>query len=150
LAAGHLIKSQTLTTTGPYAYTRHPLYLGSGLIGAGFALAGGSWVLGAAFVVLFPAIYWPVMRGEEEFLRRQFGETYDRYAQQVPFFIPRWHRTGLGGTFQAAPIDQGASFPRASSGGAFQWKQYWKNHEYEAFLGFVAVMIFLAFKIWLR
>jgi hypothetical protein len=150
LAAGHLVKNQTLAMSGPYAYTRHPLYLGSALVGAGFALAGGSWVLGAAFVVLFPAIYWPVMRREEEFLRRQFGETYERYAQQVPLFIPRWRRAGLGRTSQAAPLDRGAAFPRASRGGAFQWKQYWKNREYEAFLGFLAAMIFLAFKIRLR
>jgi protein-S-isoprenylcysteine O-methyltransferase Ste14 len=150
LAAGHLVKNQTLAMSGPYACTRHPLYLGSALVGAGFALAGGSWVLGTAFVLLFPAIYWPVMRSEEEFLRRQFGETYDRYAQQVPLFIPRWRQAKFGGTFQTASIDQRATFPRASSGAAFQWKQYWKNREYEAFLGFLAVMIFLAFKIWLR
>jgi protein-S-isoprenylcysteine O-methyltransferase Ste14 len=132
-AAGHLAKNQRLATSGPYAFTRNPLYLGSALMGAGFAVAGGwkqcRWILALAYLVLFAAIYWPVIRREEEYLRRAFGEDYDRYAQRVPLFLPR--------------------FRRPAGGEKFQWKQYRKNHEYEAFLGFLAVMIFLAFKVWL-
>ena len=129
-AAGHLVKNQRLAMSGPYAYTRNPLYLGSALMGAGFALAGGNWILALACVVLFAAIYWPVIRREEDYLRREFGEVYDRYAQRVPLFLPR--------------------FRRPAGGEKFQWKQYRKNHEYEAFLGYLALMIFLAFRIWLR
>jgi protein-S-isoprenylcysteine O-methyltransferase Ste14 len=129
-AAGHLAKNQRLATSGPYAYTRNPLYLGSALMGAGFALAGGSWILALACMLLFAAIYWPVIRREEEYLRREFGEVYDRYAQRVPLFLPR--------------------FRRPAGGEKFQWKQYRKNHEYEALLGYLAVMIFLAFEIRLR
>jgi hypothetical protein len=81
-------------------------------------------------LVLFAAIYWPVIRREEEFLRREFGEDYDRYAQRVPLFLPR--------------------FRRSAGGEKFRWKQYRKNHEYEAFLGYLAIMIFLAFRMWLR
>ena len=129
-AAGHLVKNQTLATSGPYAYTRNPLYLGSALMGAGFALAGGRWILALACVLCFAAIYWPVIRREEQFLRGAFGEVYDRYAQHVPLFLP--------------------ALRRAPPGGKFQGKQYRKNHEYEALLGYLAVVIFLAFKIWLR
>jgi protein-S-isoprenylcysteine O-methyltransferase Ste14 len=129
-AAGHLAKNQRLATSGPYAYTRNPLYLGSALMGAGFAVAGGNWILALACLVLFAAIYWPVIRREEEYLRREFGEVYDLYAQQVPLFLPR--------------------FRRPAGGEKFQWKQYRKNREYEAFLGYLAMMIFLAFKIRLR
>jgi protein-S-isoprenylcysteine O-methyltransferase Ste14 len=129
-AAGHLAKNQRLAVSGPYAYTRNPLYLGSALMGAGFAVAGGSWILALACLVLFAAIYWPVIRREEEYLHRAFGEVYDCYAQRVPLFLPRFHRP--------------------AGGEKFQWKQYRKNHEYEAFLGYLAVMILLAFKIWLR
>jgi len=129
-AAGHLAKNQRLATSGPYACTRNPLYLGSALMGAGFALAGGSWILALACMLLFAAIYWPVIRREEEYLRREFGEVYDRYAQRVPLFLPR--------------------FRRPAGGEKFQWKQYRKNHEYEALLGYLAVMIFLAFEIRLR
>jgi protein-S-isoprenylcysteine O-methyltransferase Ste14 len=129
-AAGHLAKNQRLAMSGPYAYTRNPLYLGSALMGAGFALAGGSWILALACMLLFAAIYWPVIRREEEYLRREFGEVYDGYAQRVPLFLPR--------------------FRRPAGGEKFQWKQYRKNHEYEAFLGYLAIMIFLAFKIRVR
>jgi hypothetical protein len=129
-AAGHLAKNQRLATSGPYGYTRHPLYLGSALIAAGFAVAGGSWILALAFPILFTAIYWPVIRREEEHLRHEFGEIYDCYAQRVPLFLPR--------------------FRRPAGGEKFQWKQYWKNREYDALLGYLAVMIFLALKIWLR
>ena len=129
-AAGHLAKNQRLAMSGPYAYTRNPLYLGSALMGAGFAVAGGSWILALACLILFAAVYWLVIRREEEYLRREFGEVYDRYADRVPLFLPRFH---------------------GSAGGEkFQWKQYRKNHEYEAFLGYLAVMIFLAFKIRFR
>jgi protein-S-isoprenylcysteine O-methyltransferase Ste14 len=129
-AAGHLAKNQSLAMSGPYAWTRNPLYLGSALMGAGFSLAGGSWFLALACAVLFAAIYGPVIRREEEYLRREFGEVYDHYAQRVPLFLPR--------------------FRRPAGGEQFQWKQYRKNHEYEAFLGYLGVMIFLAFKVWLR
>jgi len=128
-AAGHLVKNQSLAMSGPYAYTRNPLYFGSTLIGAGFALAGGDQTLALAAGVLFAAIYWPVIRREEEYLRREFGEVYDQYARRVPLFLPRF---------------------RPDAGGErFQWKQYWKNREYEALLGYLALMIFLACKLWL-
>lgn len=129
-AAGHLAKNRSLAMNGPYAYTRNPLYLGSALMGAGFALAGGSWILGGALLVLFAAIYWPVIRREEDYLRREFGEVYDQYAQRVPLFLPR-----MG---------------RGAAGEKFQWKQYRRNHEYEALLGFLALITFLAAKIWMR
>jgi protein-S-isoprenylcysteine O-methyltransferase Ste14 len=129
-AAGHLAKNQSLATSGPYAHTRNPLYLGSALMGTGFALAGGSWVLGLVLMVLFAAVYWPVIRREEEFLRQEFGDAYERYAQSVPLFLPR--------------------FRKAAGGEEFQWKRYRKNREHEALLGYLAAMIFLALKIWLR
>src|ERR1700751_4991781 len=67
LASGHVRKNEALATSGPYAYTRNPLYLGSLLIGIGFALAARNWWIGVALVVLFFAIYVPVIRGEEAF-----------------------------------------------------------------------------------
>jgi protein-S-isoprenylcysteine O-methyltransferase Ste14 len=129
-AAGHLVKNQKLAMSGPYAYTRNPLYLGSSLMGAGFALAGGSWILALACLALFLGIYWPVIRREEAYLRGEFGEVYERYAERVPLFLPRL--SGPAGEEK------------------FDWKQYRKNHEYEAFLGYLGVMIFLVFKVWLR
>src|SRR5207248_4163864 len=115
-AAGCLEKNLSLTTSGPYTYTRNPLYLGSLLMGTGFALAGRSWPPGIGFLALFILVYWPVIRREEAGLRQQFGETYRRYAGQVPLLFP---------------LRFGA--PRRNP--PFRWTQYRKNREYEAALG---------------
>ena len=88
LASGHVRKNEALATSGPYAYTRNPLYLGSMLIGVGFALAARSWWVGAALIVMLLAIYLPVIRDEEAFLRQKFPE-FDEYARQVPRMLPR-------------------------------------------------------------
>src|SRR5271154_5935468 len=87
-ASGHVRKNESLTTSGPYAYTRNPLYLGSLLLGLGFAVAARSWGVGVALVVMFFAIYLPVIRDEEAFLRRTFPE-FDEYARRVPRMLPR-------------------------------------------------------------
>ena len=73
-ASGHVRKNEALATSGPYAYTRNPLYLGSLLIGLGFCVAARSWWVGVALVVMFIAVYLPVIRDEETFLRQKFSE----------------------------------------------------------------------------
>ncbi|HEV2493050.1 MAG TPA: isoprenylcysteine carboxylmethyltransferase family protein [Terriglobia bacterium] len=133
-AAGCLDKNQRLATGGPYAYTRNPLYLGSLLLGLGFAVAGGSWALGIAFLALFLLVYWPVMRREEDFLRQTFGEVYDRYAVAVPFLFPVRSKAA----------------PTAEEGGGFQWARYKRNREYQAALGYVAGVVLLVLKLALR
>jgi len=132
-AAGHLDKNQSLATSGPYASTRNPLYLGSLFIGLGFAIAGGSWTLGGAFAGLFLLVYWPVIRREEDYLRKKFGAVYDRYADGVPLLFPM----GL---------------PRRDTapGERFRWQRYRKNREYEAAIGYAAGVVFLALKLALR
>jgi len=127
-AAGCLEKNRALATGGPYAHTRNPLYFGSLILGIGFAVAGGSWILGLAFLALFLLVYWPVMRREERFLRKEFGEAYGKYASGVPFFFPSWRRapeTGVG----------------------FRWEFYRKNREYQAAGGYLVGMLFLALKM---
>lgn len=88
-ASGHIRKNAELTVSGPYAYTRNPLYLGSFLLCVGFAVAGGRLLVGALFIIVFLGIYWPVMRVEAEHLRAAFGESYMIYAERVPLFLPR-------------------------------------------------------------
>ena len=73
-AAGYVKKNQELTRTGPYAYTRNPLYLGSALIAFGFAGAARSWPILLVLMVLFAVIYWPTIQSEEQFLRTRFVE----------------------------------------------------------------------------
>lgn len=88
-AAGYLHKATKLTTSGPYGYTRNPLYLGSFLWASGFMVAGGNLVAAIAVVSAFVFIYLPTMRREEAELRNGFREQFDRYASHVPLFLPR-------------------------------------------------------------
>src|SRR4051812_20332290 len=63
-ASGHIRKNAQLAVSGPYAFTRNPLYLGSFLLGLGFTIASGRWELAVLFAALFLGIYFPVMRVE--------------------------------------------------------------------------------------
>lgn len=117
-ASGYVKKNAELTVTGPYAHTRNPLYLGSTLIAFGFALAAGSLSIAAVLAVLFAAIYVPVIRSEEEYLRSTFPE-FARYAAAVPRLVPRI--VAVGGL--------------GSTKGVFSAALYRKHREYNALLG---------------
>lgn len=127
LASGHVRKNEQLTTSGPYAYLRNPLYFGSLVLASGFAVAALSWWVLAAMLLMFVAIYLPVIRSEEEFLRSQFPE-YEDYASQVPRLIPRLRAFG-------------------NAKGAFSWDLYAKHREYNAALGAVVLMLALTAKM---
>jgi len=88
-SAGHIRKNAELATSGPYAYTRNPLYLGSLLLGVGFTIASGQPWLALPFAALFLGIYFPVMRVEAKQLAELFGEDYKMYADAVPLLLPR-------------------------------------------------------------
>ena len=88
-ASGHIRKARELAVSGPYAYTRNPLYFGTFFLGLGFTVASGVWWLAILFAALFVGIYLPVMRVEAEDIRRIFGSDFDEYARNVPVFIPR-------------------------------------------------------------
>ena len=128
LASGHVRKNEALATSGPYAYTRNPLYLGSLLIGVGFAVASRSWWVGAALVVILLAIYLPVIHDEEAFLRGRFPE-FEEYARQVPRMLPR-----------IRPHSR-------ESSGEFSLDLYLKHREYKAFIGAVLMTGALAMKL---
>jgi protein-S-isoprenylcysteine O-methyltransferase Ste14 len=128
-ASGHLRKNAELATSGPYAHTRNPLYFGSFVMVAGFALAGNNpwlalWLIGA-----FLLIYRPVMRAEVAHIRQLFGAAYDEWAQHVPLFMPR-----------LTPYQNGTAR-------SFDWSQYLHHREYRAFIGVLAVVGLLALKI---
>jgi len=128
-ASGHVRKNEALATTGPYAYTRNPLYLGSLLIGIGFALAARSWWVGGVLVVMFSAIYLPVIRGEERFLREKFPE-FEDYMRRVPRMLPRFNAARFG-----------------DDGGGFSLELYLKHREWNALLGALAIVVVLGIKI---
>jgi protein-S-isoprenylcysteine O-methyltransferase Ste14 len=120
-AAGFVRKNAELTTTGPYAYTRNPLYLGSMLIAFGFAAAAASWVIFVALAGLFAAIYLPTIQSEEAYLRGHFA-SFDAYARQVPRLFLRWTPAQLGGTK-----------------GEFSSALYWRHREYNSAMGAAAL-----------
>ena len=132
-ATGHLRKNDALAVTGPYAYTRNPLYLGSFLIGFGFTIASGRMVLGFVFAALFLGIYVPVMRVEARTLAELFGEHYQRYAKSVPLFLP-----------QPSPYRDPA-FQRKK----FDVGLYRRYREYRALLGMIAAWVLLTLRSFL-
>jgi len=88
-AAGHIHKFEKLAVTGPYSFTRNPLYFGSFLLAAGFAIASGVWWLALIVGIAYLGIYYPVMRVEENDLRTRFAGDLEGFAANVPLFFPR-------------------------------------------------------------
>lgn len=134
LASGHVKKNAELTMTGPYAYSRNPLYVGSMVIGAGFAVAALSWWIVLGIAVLFLAIYVPVIRSEEAFLRSQFV-AFDDYCRRVPRFIG-FVRSGQSGTHQIGHPEN-----------SFSRELYLQHREYNAALGSLAILAVLVIKL---
>jgi len=129
-ASGYVKKNTELTVTGPYAFTRNPLYLGSMLIAFGFALASRSIWIVVALAALFALIYIPVIRSEEAFLRSKF-DGFEAYASRVPRLVPR---------LVPAQTDDDR--------GSFSADLYRKHREYNALVGAVAIYAALALRIY--
>lgn len=88
-ASGTIRKNDVLTTGGPYAHTRNPLYVGTFLMGLGLVIASGTLILVGIFFVVFFVVYGRAMRDEERRLEDLFGDRFRAYAASVPRFIPR-------------------------------------------------------------
>ena len=129
-SSGHIRKNQNLAVSGPYAYTRNPLYFGSFLLGVGFCIASGVWWLALIFMALFLGIYLPVMRVEAEDLTQIFGADFKEYEEHVPLFFPR---------------------PTAwkNFSEKFDFQLYLKYREYRAALGLIFALAVLAAKAYL-
>jgi protein-S-isoprenylcysteine O-methyltransferase Ste14 len=121
-AAGHLEKSREVTVSGPYRFTRHPLYLGSSVMGLGVAVASRSLVVALLMILYMGTTIAAAVRAEEAFLRRQFGDAYDAYAAS---------RGPLGRR-------------------RFSVARAWRNKEYRAVAGFAAFVVLLIARMWLR
>jgi protein-S-isoprenylcysteine O-methyltransferase Ste14 len=127
-ASGHLYKNQRVATSGAYAFTRNPLYLGSFIIGLGFCLVTRSYSITAIFVIIFASLYIPLMQHEKEHLRSAFGNNYAQYEASVPLFFPRLT-------------------PSTYSPGRFSFQQYLANKEYKALLGYLGALVLLLLKL---
>jgi len=127
-AAGYIRKNDVLATSGPYRYTRNPLYLGSTLLGIGFVLAGADPWMSLGVALLFILVYLPVIRREEAFLQHRFGAEFEAYARRVPRLLPRWGGGPIGGTFSVA--------------------LYLRHREYNALLGYLGLTAVLLLRLW--
>jgi protein-S-isoprenylcysteine O-methyltransferase Ste14 len=121
-AAGHLEKSREVTTSGPYRFTRHPLYVGSALMGVGFIIAANSIVVAALAGLYFAITYTAAVRSEEAFLTERFGAAY-----------PDYKAGRLGGVARRFSVERAV-----------------RNREYRAAAGLMAVLGILAVKLLIR
>ena len=119
-AAGHVEKSREVTSSGPYRHTRHPLYLGSTLLGLGFAVAANHLWLGLAVVAYLAATLGAAVQAEEAHLREKFGDAYDAYARR-----------------RVPPSDR-----------RFSWARAIANREHHAVAGTLAGLSLLLIKVW--
>ncbi len=124
LANGSLIKDKALTNFGIYAHIRHPLYVGSALIGAGFLIMARSPYLVAVFILLFLALYRRTIATEERKMDRLFGEAYHEWAVVTPRFVPRRLAVGEIRSF-------------------FTFRKAWVNREHQGLLGVAALIAVL-------
>jgi protein-S-isoprenylcysteine O-methyltransferase Ste14 len=120
VASGYLDKNEQLATSGPYAYTRNPLYLGSVIMAVGFAIVARSLGIALILAAVFVGIYLPVIGAEETYLAQRFPE-FPEYARQVPRFGAK-----LKG--------------RNGKGDSFSWTLYWKHREYNAIIGSATIL----------
>jgi len=129
-AAGHLRKHKQLAISGPYAFTRNPLYLGSVLLALGFSVASHSWISTLVLAAYLTIFYPVVIRREQAELKTKYGAAFVEYASQVPAFWPRISTA-------VASTDR------------FSWPLYRQNREYEAAIGLVVAMaILLTLMLW--
>lgn len=133
-AASWIHKDQVLATSGPYAHTRNPLYLGTFLLGVGVTLAGGHPTFIVLFLLFFALIYGKTMAAEAAHLQGVFGEPYRRFAREVPLFFPRLR-----------PYADESDSPTAAS--AVERRRYRTNREYEALIGATAAFALLVAKL---
>jgi protein-S-isoprenylcysteine O-methyltransferase Ste14 len=118
-AAGHLEKSKEVTQSGPYRYTRHPLYLGSSLIGIGIAVVANSMIVAAIVIAYLVLTLTAAMRSEEAHLREKFGDAYDAYAQK-----------------RAPKVER-----------SFSWQRAIYNREHHTIAGLLTGLLLLAAKL---
>jgi protein-S-isoprenylcysteine O-methyltransferase Ste14 len=140
-ASGTVKKNRELAVTGPYAHTRNPLYLGSALIAAGFAVALFSWPVALLIAVGFAIIYAPVIASEEHFLRATFPG-FDAYCRNVPRLIPRLTPAKLN---EINDLPPGSAPVTSDAPGGFSLALYRHHREYNSAIGAALLYLSLLF-----
>jgi protein-S-isoprenylcysteine O-methyltransferase Ste14 len=127
-ASGHLRKEKTLAVSGPYRYSRNPLYLGNFLLGIGITAGARSWWILGLFVAYYALFYPMIIRRERERMKSFFPQQYSEYGKKVPLFFPSFRK-------------------HLPANGRFSWSLYKKNREYRALYGTILVWLVLAAKL---
>ena len=128
-ASGHLRKEKRLTVSGPYRYSRNPLYLGNFFLGTGIVVGSRSWWVFGVFVAYFIFFYPLIIRKERERMRALFPDEYEEFRRRVPPFFPSFLRR------------------HQPSQDKFSWALYRQNREHRALIGTMSFWLVLALKI---
>lgn len=128
-SCGHIKKEKELTISGPYRYTRNPLYFGNLILGSGIVISTRSRWIFAYFIVYFLLFYPIIINKEKNKMKELFPKEYEEFSKKVPLFIPRLKAT------------------LKSSSTRFSWVLYIKNKEYRALIGAILFWLILAAKI---
>jgi protein-S-isoprenylcysteine O-methyltransferase Ste14 len=123
-ARGHLDRAERVCWGGPYRLVRHPLYVGSFLMGLGVALMALSPGGVMGYVVVFLAMYVPKALREEAYLRHRFGDGYAAYAAAVPAALPS--------------LSRAVAEPPSSR---FEWRRVWRHREWRTWIGIAVVLV---------
>ncbi len=128
-SAGHLRKEKKLAISGPYQYTRNPLYLGNFVIGISVAFTSRSWWVLGYFAAYFLLFYPLVIKREMKRMKELFPDEYDEYKKKAPLFFPTWKSFSLSGKNK------------------FSWELFLKNKEWRALIGAFLFWVILALKM---
>ena len=131
-ACGHLTKDRELTTSGPYRYTRNPLYLGSLVIALGVTAAALSWWVAGLFILNFLVFYTVTILKERRAMLELFPEAYAEYSRHVPLLLPGWR-----------------PYPNAKVK-PFSWDLYRSNKEYRALIAAVCFLLLMVLRLFLQ
>ena len=122
-ANGYAIKLEKLTTSGPYAFVRHPLYLGTMLIICGFIVMLRAYYVGILFIAIIVAVYYRTIKNEEGMLEKKFKDLYIDYRKRVPAIVPTIFPYRLGEKW------------------SFSLRRLIKSKEYKPFIWVVIIII---------
>lgn len=128
-ASGHIVKEKKLAISGPYQFTRNPLYLANFIIGVSVVVASNSLLILGFFIVYFLIFYSVALKREREKMKELFPGEYEKYKKRVPFFLPTLKNSS------------------SSTKNKFSWRLYKKNKEYRALLGAVVFWLIMWAKL---
>jgi protein-S-isoprenylcysteine O-methyltransferase Ste14 len=130
------IKAPSLTTAGPYACVRNPIYLANFLIGLGLVVLAEAVILIPVYLVVFGLPYRKIVDQEEGFLRNKFGDEFHRYCEAVPRWLPRLNNIArsfaFGRNFHLREF--GTTFGVLVGGLFFEWIESPSHRTWIAFL----------------